>query len=201
MGDNGHSDDCCGDHDGGGTKVEVDLCELIMCGARLGRKCKCKECCAMVQASGGATQQVSDATTLAIMDQIDFVDGVTVKSTTEFEVECDGVYLVVAAPQVGEAGLTTEIANFRCWIIVNGVGVPNSNVLMNLEADGGTKDVIVSQGVMVLKKGDVVSVGVRASEPVGVFLEAIQPSPDEPLVPSIIFTMAWQCPAPKPPRA
>jgi hypothetical protein len=199
--ENGHDDDCCGG--GRSKKIEVDLCELIMCGAKLGmRACKCKkgECCAGIQASGGATQAVGDVPALAIMDQIDLVDNVKVLSDTEFEIECDGVYFIMAAPQVGSSEELSTVENFRCWINLNGTPVPNSNVLMNLASGGITKDVIISQGAFLLKEGDVISVGVRSSAPQGVFMEAIVPSAEEPLVPSIIFTMVKECPTPKPPR-
>lgn len=198
MGEHGHGhDDCCG----GSKKVEVDLCELIMCGAKLGMKaCKCKkkDCCAGIQASGGATQAVGDVDgQLAVMDQIDLVDQVTVVDDSTFEIECDGVYFIMASPQVGSDEQLSTVENFRCWVNINGAPADNSNVLMNLAPGGITKDVIISQGAFLLKKGDQVSVGVRSSAPQGVFLEAIQPSPEEPLVPSIIFTMVWECPAPK----
>ena len=197
----GHGkDDCCG----GSKKVEVDLCDLIMCGAKLGMKaCKCKkkECCAGIQASGGSTQPVGDAPgQLAVMDQIDLVDDVTVIDDTTFEIECDGVYFFVAAPQVGSEPELSTVENFRCWLNVNGAPLVNSNVLLNLAPGGITKDVLVAQGAVVLRKGDKVSVGVRSSAAQGVFLEAIQPSPEEPLVPSIIFSLVWECPAPKLPR-
>jgi hypothetical protein len=192
-----HDDhDCCG----GSKKVEIDICDLIMCGAKLGKMaCKCKKCCPGIQASGGSTQEVTDAPgQLARMDQIDLVNDVTVIDNTTFEVGCDGIYFIMAAPQVGSAPDSTgQVENFRCWVNVNGAPAANSNVLLNLQPDGSTKDVIISQGAFALNKGDKVSVGVRSSAPQGVFMEAIQPSPDEPLVPSIIFTMVWECPLPK----
>jgi hypothetical protein len=198
--DHDHHDDCgCRP-----KKVEVDLCDLIMCGAKIGMKaCKCKkkDCCAGIQASGSATQQVGDTDgQLAIMDQIDLVDQVKVVDDTTFEILCDGVYFIMASPQVGSDEQLSTLENFRCWVNVNGAPAANSNVLLNLAPGGITKDVIVSQGAYLLKKGDTVSVGVRSSAPQGVFLEAIQPSAEEPLVPSIIFTMVWECPPPKRPH-
>ena len=93
-----------------------------------------------------------------------------------------GDYIIVAAPQVGNSG--TALTDFRCWLDVNGSFVDNSNVLLALQP--WTKDVIISQGIVSLEKGDVVSV-YMASEGTG-FIEAINPA-EGVLVPSIIFTM------------
>ena len=91
-----------------------------------------------------------------------------------------GDYLIVAAPQATvPAG-----ENFRCWLDVNGTYVANSNVLLSSEVT--VQDVIVSQGIVSLEKGDVVSVYIASSG--GAFIDAIMP-PEGVLVPSIIFTM------------
>jgi hypothetical protein len=51
------------------------------------------------------------------------------------------------------------------------------------------KDVIISQGIVPLRKGDEVSVMMSSFGPKGSLgVEAIQPK-NEPLVPSIIFSM------------
>jgi hypothetical protein len=94
----------------------------------------------------------------------------------------------MAAPQVGRLN-PGGTANFRCWLRVNGDNVPDSNVLLNLfHVD--IKDVIISQGLVHLNPGDVVEV-VMATDNVaaGVGAEAIQPTPNEPLVPAIIFSL------------
>ena len=98
----------------------------------------------------------------------------------------------MASPQVGRlhAG---DNANFRCWLRVNGENVSDSNVLLNLfHAD--VKDVIVSQGLINLKTGDVLQVIMATDNAAaGVGAEAIQPTPNEPLVPAIIFSMEAYC--------
>jgi hypothetical protein len=67
--------------------------------------------------------------------------------------------------------------------------VPDSNVLLNLFSVD-VKDVIVSQGLVHLKKGDVIQVLMATDNAkAGIGVEAIKPTPDEPLVPSIIFSL------------
>ena len=96
--------------------------------------------------------------------------------------------VVGGAPQVGRAN-AGDPANFRCWLSVNGVNVPDSNVLLNL-FNVDYKDVIVCQVLVHLNAGDVVQVMMATDNAAaGVGVEAIQPTPDEPLVPSIIFSL------------
>ena len=91
-----------------------------------------------------------------------------------------GDYLIIAAPQATvPAG-----EDFRCWLDVNGTFVGNSNVLLSSEVD--VKDVIISQGIVSLKKGDIVSVFIASTG--GAYIDAID-TPEGVLVPSIIFTM------------
>jgi hypothetical protein len=146
-----------------------------------------------IQASGSRSQLLDeeDVPTLVVIDTTDGHDehDCITLANNAFTVHRDGDYLIVAAPQVGRLQ-TGPLANFRCWLRVNGVDVPNSNVLMNLDPDGATKDVIISQGIVSLKKNDAVTVmAATDSALAGVSMEAIQPTPNEPLVPSIIFTM------------
>ena len=94
----------------------------------------------------------------------------------------------MAAPQVGRQN-AGDAANFRCWLRVNGVNVPDSNVLLNL-VNIDYKDVIISQVLLHLEAGEVLQVMMATdSAAAGVGVEAIQPTPDEPLVPSIIFSL------------
>jgi hypothetical protein len=52
------------------------------------------------------------------------------------------------------------------------------------------KDVIVAQVVVRLSPGDVLEVVMATdNSEAGVGIEAIQPTPDEPLVPAIIFSL------------
>ncbi|PKG99379.1 hypothetical protein [Paraglaciecola sp. MB-3u-78] len=144
-----------------------------------------------MQASGSVTQRIKqdDVGQVIHIDKIDGSNGVLLDPKTgSFTVESDGDYLVVAAPQVGREN-PGDNANFRCWLRVNGENVPDSNVLLNLfHVD--LKDVIVSQGLVHLNAGDVIQVLMATNNAAaGVGVEAIQPTPDEPLVPSIIFSI------------
>lgn len=144
-----------------------------------------------IQASGKKTQRITENDTpqVIIIDNVDGASGISLDSQTgEFTVENESDYLIVAAPQVGRSNPGSN-ANFRCWIRVNGENVPDSNVLLNLfHID--VKDVIISQGLIHLNAGDKIEV-VMATDNVdaGVGAEAIQPTPNEPLVPAIIFSM------------
>ena len=145
---------------------------------------------AWIQASGSRTQVLKAATTpeRVIIDNIDEASGIENLNDGEFRVAEGGAYFVMAAPQVGRKA-EGPLANFRCWIAVNGSNIPNSDVPLDLES-GDLKDVIVCQGIMSLKADDVVTVMAETnSADAGVALEAIHPTPTEPLVPSIIFTM------------
>lgn len=176
-----------------GKKKDKCLCKVIDCLVHM--KPPGRDCCCYLQASGSNTQVLvgEDQPNQAIIDSNDGSKGATLDADGTITVECAGDWFIMAAPQVGRAQ-TGPLANFRCWISVNGVNVPRSNVLMNLQPDGSTKDVIVSQGVVPLKAGDKVRVMTATDQPgAGVALEAIQPTPNEPLVPSIIFTMFAVC--------
>ena len=145
---------------------------------------------AWIQASGSQTQVLKAATTpeRVIIDNIDEVSDIENLNEGEFKVASGGAYFVMAAPQVGRKP-EGPLANLRCWLAVNGSNVPNSDVLLELES-GDIKDVIVCQGIVSLKAGDVVTVMAETnSADAGVALEAIHPTPSEPLVPSIIFSM------------
>ena len=144
-----------------------------------------------IQASGSATQRIeqSDVGQVIIIDKVDGANGVSLDAATgAFTIEHGGDYLVVAAPQVGRSN-PGDTANFRCWLRVNGVNVPDSNVLLSLfHID--FKDVIISQGLVHLNAGDVIEVMMATDNAAaGVGAEAIQPTPDEPLVPAIIFSL------------
>lgn len=144
-----------------------------------------------IQASSKTTQRIveNDTPQVINIDKVDGAEGISLDPKTGiFTVENESDYLVVAAPQVGRSNAGNN-ANFRCWIRVNGENVPDSNVLLNLfHVD--LKDVIVCQGLMHLNAGDKLEV-IMATDNVdaGVGAEAIQPTPNEPLVPAIIFSM------------
>ena len=105
-------------------------------------------------------------------------NGVSVKKS--------GLYLVIAAPQVTAS---TDGGCLDLWLNVSGDDVSNSNTqLCQTKADD--TNVILSQNILRLNKGDVLQV-VASSPNHGAFLDAID-VPDEPLIPSIIFTMVEQ---------
>ena len=136
---------------------------------------------AWLQANATTTQT---ANTTPTKINIDFVDGSAQidLSGGEATVYRSGDYLIIAAPQVGFTG--KGIANFRCWLAVNDAFVPNSNVLTTLTQIG--KDVIVTQGIVSLEKGDKVSVYMASNK--GAYIERINP-PEGVAVPALIFTM------------
>ena len=144
-----------------------------------------------MQASSTVTQRIKEDNVgqIVIIDNVDGASGVSLEpSTGSFTVEHESDYLVVAAPQVGRQN-PGGTANFRCWLRVNSENVPDSNVLLNLSSVE-VKDVIVSQGLVHLNAGDVIQVVMATDNAAaGVGAEAIQTTPDEPLVPAIIFSI------------
>lgn len=123
---------------------------------------------------------------IVTMEQVDNLNNLTVVNDSVIRVHTHGNYFAMAAPQCGRLkGGDKE--NIRCWLRVNGLDVPNSNVLLVLGQ--GDKDVIVSQGIVTLNAGNELQVMIAVSDPKdGVGIEAID-IPGEPLVPSIIFSM------------
>ncbi len=144
-----------------------------------------------LQASSGTTQRIDQDNVgqVVLIDRNDGSNNVELDSSTgKITVNNEADYLVVAAPQVGRLN-PGDVANFRCWIRVNGVNVNDSNVLLNLESVD-TKDVIVCQVLVSLVEGDTVEVMMATDNAAaGVGIEALQPTPDEPLVPAIIFSL------------
>jgi hypothetical protein len=144
-----------------------------------------------LQASSKRTQRIeeNDNGQVVVLDIMDGSSDVALDiATGAVTVGQEADYFIVSSPQVGrsEAG---DAANFRCWLRVNGTNVPDSNVLLNLGSKD-VKDVIVGQVLVHLNAGDVVEV-IMASDnaAAGVGIEAIQPTPNEPLVPAIIFSL------------
>ncbi len=144
-----------------------------------------------LQASSATTQRIEkdDVGQVVLIDKIDGSSNVALDITTgKVTVENEADYLVVAAPQVGRMN-TGNVANFRCWIRVNGVNIPDSNVLINLESVD-SKDVIVCQVLVHLSAGDNLEVIMATDNAAaGVGIEALQPTLDEPMVPAIIFSL------------
>lgn len=144
-----------------------------------------------LQAASKNTQRIQqdDVGQVVVLDILDNANKVSLDTATgAVTVEEEADYLIVSAPQVGREN-PGETANFRCWVRVNGTNVPDSNVLLNLSSPE-VKDVIVSQVLVHLGAGDVVEVIMATDHAeAGVGIEAIQPTPDEPLVPAIIFSL------------
>jgi hypothetical protein len=110
---------------------------------------------------------------------------------TSIEILHDGAYFVMAAPQVGRLRGDPDkpsCANF--FISINDKQVENSNVTLCLaKGDPTTKDVIITQGIIPLSKGDKVSVMMSTiNTETGMGAEALNPE-HEPTVPSIIFSI------------
>lgn len=141
-----------------------------------------------LQASGSTTQQISTVPEAAIIDQIDEIYGFHVVDDSKAVCRIAGYYLIVSAPQFGTVcGNKTGYATN--WLRINGNDVANSNVLKDLHPTK-TKDVIISQSIVLLYPGDYVEFMVAGSNDSGCqALEAIQPD-GQPLVPSIIVSIA-----------
>lgn len=174
-------------------------CKVIQC---LLKEIKDNKNCCWIQASSKKTQVInkSNIGQVVIIDTVDGSKKVRLNSQTgQIKVLCEGDYFIMAAPQVGRCKDRcyndcghNDISDFRCWIRVNGTNVSNSNVLLSLAPQ--TKDVIVSQGIVHLNEGDIVEVVMATNDgQSGVEIQAIQPTPNEPLVPSIIFSLFKIC--------
>ena len=111
---------------------------------------------------------------------VDFVKGDVI-------IKHSGMYLIIAGLQVGKlSGDQPRWIDF--WLRVNSVDVPNSNVRQYVR-DPLDKDVIITQTVTRLNKGDTLNVMMSVeAQNEGLGIEAIQPV-GEPLVPSIILTV------------
>ena len=96
-------------------------------------------------------------------------------------VEQDGTYLIIASPQVTS---TKDKGCFDAWIVVDGQDVKNSGVRL-CQAQAGNTDVIVSQVIMYLIKGETIQVKTSGTD---VKLDAISPQ-EGPEIPSIILSI------------
>jgi len=112
--------------------------------------------------------------------------------TIDFEkgdimVKQSGMYLIIAAPQVGKTkGTRNRWIDF--WVRVNNVDVAYSNIRRVL-TDSQEKDVIPLNMVTPLNRGDTLNIMMSAeTENEGIGIEAIEPD-GEPAIPSIIVTI------------
>jgi len=126
---------------------------------------------------------------LVTMNQNDEISGVehTSEKPGDIRIIESGVYVLIAAPQVGRTSGTME-RYVDIWLRRNGRDIPNSNV-RNVVGTSGGKDVIVNQSMMSFNSDDVINVmmSVETSDE-GLGIEAIKPD-GEPLIPSIIFSL------------
>jgi hypothetical protein len=114
------------------------------------------------------------------LEQTDAAAGVE-NAAGAVTIKDNGVYLVVAAGQVGGNGRGTV----KLWMRQNGTDVGNSNTEQTVV--GGSTSVIVCQGVMELKAGDKLQL-VQSAKGSGVGMVASKPD-GEPAIPSVIFSL------------
>jgi len=105
----------------------------------------------------------------------------------EIIIKQSGMYLIIAAPQVGKyRGTKSRWIDF--WLRVNNVDLTNSNIRRVL-IDPQEKDVIPLNVVTSLKRGDTLNIMMGAeSDSEGIGIEYIEPD-TEPSIPSIIATI------------
>jgi len=122
------------------------------------------------------------------LNQNDSISGVehTVEQPGAIRIKDPGVYVLIAAPQVGrKSGNEDRFVDF--WLRKNGTDITNSNVRAVIGRNN--KDVIVNQTMMPFDAGDKINVMMSVEVPdEGLGIEAIHPT-GEPLIPSIIFSM------------
>lgn len=142
------------------------------------------------QISSNEDQRPSGTSPVLItMNQNDELSGIdhSTKNPGDIGIKEAGVYVVIAAPQVGRTSGTEE-RYIDIWLRKNGNDIPNSNVRI-VVGTSGAKDVIVNQTMMSFDSGDVINVMMSvetANEGLGI--ETIHPE-GEPTIPSIIFSM------------
>ncbi len=127
--------------------------------------------------------------TQVTLNQNDSISGIehTAESPGTIKIQDSGVYVLIAAPQVGRtSGTKKRFVDF--WLRKNATDIANSNVRVEIDGEG-SKDVIVNQSMLPFEAGDLINVMMSVEVPdEGLGIEAIHPT-DEPLIPSIIFSM------------
>lgn len=116
--------------------------------------------------------------------------GVDCSAISPVTIKKTGIYLVIAAGQVGSVKKTTQGGYLDLWLIKNGKPVDNSGTRQYITSPEDTA-VLVSQAAMELNAGDTLALGYRVSDAnQGIGLVATPPTADEPGIPSMIFTVA-----------
>ncbi len=141
------------------------------------------------QISSTEDQRPSATTPTQItLNQNDSISGIehSAEQPGTIRVQDSGIYVVIAAPQVGrKSGTQARFVDF--WLRKNGTDIANSNV--RAVVNGKSKDVIINQTMMPFEAGDLVNIMMSVEVPdEGLGIEAIHPT-GEPLIPSIIFSM------------
>jgi len=123
------------------------------------------------------------------LNQNDSISGVghTAEQPGTIQIKDPGVYVLIAAPQVGrKSGNEERFVDF--WLRKNGTDITNSNVRV-VVGNKASKDVIVNQTMMPFDAGDLINVMMSVEVPdEGLGIEAIHPT-GEPLIPSIILSL------------
>lgn len=148
---------------------------------------------AYAQLASNVTQRLkSDMPAKMQMRLLDAIHGVAFDpstNTTDVRILHDGVYFLMAAPQVGSLNDNAdEAACSNFFFTVNNVHIANSSVTL-CQNDYLAKDVITVQNIVPLHEGDEVSIMMSTSNAEkGVGIEVHNPE-DQPVVPSIIFSI------------
>ncbi len=132
------------------------------------------------QFPGQSTSQVS-------LEKVDGIHGVR-NDGNALVISQDGTYFIMAAGQVGlEMGVETFGGMVDMWLVRNGKPIANSGVRQTISNPQATA-VLISQSVMPLKAGDIITVG-YSSNKASHGLVAIDAKGTEPAIPSIIFSL------------
>lgn len=149
--------------------------------------------------------QLTQSIPLANVPQVvvlDTIDDVNEFSVDDFEgiitYEKEGAarkFFYAICPQVGRVGTCQNvIPNFRCWLQFRASDadawedVPNSNVLINVNRDRETKDVLPLTGLITLEADNQLRI-LMASNVSDVVRLEFMPMLTEPNVPSIIVSI------------
>lgn len=148
---------------------------------------------AYAQLSSSQTQR--PASTSPVVVTFDLRDGLvgighSTDAPGDIKILEDGVYFIMAAGQIGrESGALIRFVDL--WLRQDGKDMPNSNVRGATPSKLFFDDtyVLVTQAVAPFRDGSVINVMMSVSADVGgLGLTATSPK-DEPMIPSVIFSM------------
>ena len=134
------------------------------------------------QLSASASQTGSGPAKVRL-DVVDFAVGIDHPTPTDIVIKHSGLYFMMISAQIGSKAATGYVDIF---IRVNGKNVPNTNKRQSIVSSDHTA-VLVSQGVGLLKPGDVITVLFSASDP-SLGLIATKPR-GEPAVPAVTVSI------------